>query len=256
MSAILTSSSRSAPKISYFSTTNVSTRVYSNASQGSTPTLYCVSNFPIDIEIEKEQQKIFFDKSHSILELQMLGQDSPLEPINQAVNESVRKAKSECRNFAKAFSFGLAKKDKIVKRNFFYFSHLITEEEEKIKFDNKKLEIRLDLQDIKLQPPPIQKLKKRHERCALPNEVVDELVLKGEIKKYNLKGRFGIITANSEKFTVYEDDLLISGVHIRRFKKAVSKKESILIEFKIKRSMQETEKNRIQVVNVVYQGKN
>lgn len=258
MATIAKGFSHSAPKISYFSSGEHKVTSYNTVSQGATPTLYCIHNFPIVLDADKNRKNLFFDESLSICELQMLGQASPLEPINQVHNESSKKAKSECKNHETSLYLGLISKTKKSKTTFFDFSSTIREEEEtkdKSKVKSLKIDIKLDLPEVKLQPPPIHKFKKRRERCALISEVVEETVLVGEIKNYNLKGRFGIVKTDSGKYTVYEDDLLISGVSLRRFKKAVSKKEMILVEFKIKRSTQEVDKSRIQVVQVVYKEK-
>lgn len=258
MSTIAKTFPHSAPKISYFCSNDHKLTDYNAVSQGTTPTLYCIHNLPLVLDTDNIRKNLFFDESISICELQMLGQASPLEPINQLFSESSKKAKSECKNHETNLYLKFISKSYKNKANYFDFSNTIREEEEvenKAKPKVNKFDIKLDLPEVKLQPPPVHKFKKRRERCALPSEIVEETILVGEIKNYNLKGRFGVVKTENGKYTVYEDDLLISGVGLRRFKKAVSKKEAITVEFKIKRSTQEVEKSRIQIVQVVYKEK-
>jgi hypothetical protein len=93
----------------------------------------------------------------------------------------------------------------------------------------------LDLPCVTLQPPPLAKFRKRKERCTKENETVCSEVIYGVIDRYNLKKRFGKIKTSEQKFLVYEDDLVVSGVNLRHFKKAVLNKVNINVEFKIKK---------------------
>lgn len=77
----------------------------------------------------------------------------------------------------------------------------------------------------------INKFKRRKERCKVLNEFGCEEIMTGRIERYNLKGRFGKLVCGSHQLWVYEDDLVVSGVNLRKFKKSVREKSKIQVTF-------------------------
>ena len=80
------------------------------------------------------------------------------------------------------------------------------------------------------------RFKRRKERCRVLNEGICEEIVTGRIERYNLKGRFGKLVSGSHTLWVYEDDLVVSGVNLRKFKKSVRKKSQIQVTFCIKKA--------------------
>lgn len=78
------------------------------------------------------------------------------------------------------------------------------------------------------------RFKRRKERCSHLNEKICEDFVYGRIERYNLKARFGKIVFGNQKLWVYEDDLVLSGVNLRKFKESVKKKYRIVTKFLIK----------------------
>jgi hypothetical protein len=232
MTNIIKHTSFSAPKISYFTKAETKKTIFYSTSQETSPSLYCILNFPLSDSVQTNQKNFFFDNSIPLTELQLLGETSPLEPINQKFQESCEKAKSECKNFKLPARLSFYKTKSKEKPRVFTFCNPIDEVDEDIK--KNKLEIKLDLPCVKLQPPPLDKFRKRKERCTRQNETISNEVINGVIDRYNLKNRFGRIKTSEKKFVLYEDDLVVSGVNLRHFKNAVKKKENIKVEFKIK----------------------
>jgi hypothetical protein len=90
--------------------------------------------------------------------------------------------------------------------------------------------------DVKLQPPPKCGIVKREKRGTFNEEKVSYDRYEGEIKFYQLKKRFGFIALDEDKSDVFlcEDDLVLSGINIKKFKEAVFKRIVIRMNFLIK----------------------
>ena len=91
--------------------------------------------------------------------------------------------------------------------------------------------------DVKLQPVPNKYgLVKREQRGTFVEEALSEKRVTGEIKFYQLKKRFGFITLDQDQSDIFlcEDDLVLSGVNIKRFKEAVFKKVTQKFSFFVK----------------------
>ena len=90
--------------------------------------------------------------------------------------------------------------------------------------------------EVKLQAPPKCGLVKREKRGVFNEEKVSYDRYDGEIKFYQLKKRFGFIALDEDKSDVFlcEDDLVLSGVNIKKFKEAVFKRTVIRMNFLIK----------------------
>ena len=233
MTNIIKHTSFSAPKISYFTKAETKNTIFYSTSQETSPSVYCILNFPLSDSVQANQKNFFFDNSIPLTELQLLGETSPLEPINQKFQESCEKAKSECKNFKLPARLSFYKAKPSEKAKVFTFCDPIYEVDENCK--KNKFEIKLDLPCVKLQAPPLDKFKKRKERCTKSNETISNEVINGVIDRYNLKNRFGRIKTSESKYVLYEDDLVVSGVNLRHFKKAIKQKENIKVEFKIKK---------------------
>ena len=92
--------------------------------------------------------------------------------------------------------------------------------------------------DIKLKPVPSKYgLIKREKRGTFNEEQISEERFTGEIKFYQLKKRFGFISLDVDKSDVFlcEDDLVLSGISIKKFKEAIFKKIQQRFSFHIKK---------------------
>lgn len=228
----LKSISLSAPKINSNYIATPATITTSTVSQGSSPSNYIIENTAVS-----SSNQMFFDQTYTMLELHMLGDLSPLEPINQPSDSPhKRKSKSVASNLNSRKSHSISS----VKTNFINISQTISEADED--FSIKSPQSILDSSDfpfVQLQAPPLNRHKKRRERCKHENEEQSSEVVEGEIKRYNLKNRFGVICYNQQKVNVYEDDLILSGTNIKKFKDMVKKKVKILVEFQLKKVLEE-----------------
>ncbi|OMJ70758.1 hypothetical protein SteCoe_31207 [Stentor coeruleus] len=75
---------------------------------------------------------------------------------------------------------------------------------------------------------------KRKTRCYHHNEIISEKRYSGILKKYRLKTRYGFIKTQSLKVFLCEDELVLSGVNLRKFKDCVYNKIPIHLEFNLK----------------------
>lgn len=228
----LKSLSFSAPKINSNYIAKPTFLTKSSISQESSPSHYKVENTAVS-----SNKSIFFDQAFTILELHMLGELSPLEPINQPSDSPhMRKSKSETRNLNSCKSHSISS----VKTNFLSVSQTISEVDEDYSLKSPlSIPDYSDFPYVQLQAPPPYKYKKRRERCKHENEETSSEIIQGEIKRYNLKNRFGVICFNQQKVNVYEDDLILSGTNIKKFKDMVKKKIKILVEFQLKKVFEE-----------------
>lgn len=224
-------SSSSAPKINsnfLFKPTYINS---STLSQGVSPSEYKTENCPLF-----SNHKIFFDENSTILELHMLGELSPLDPINNLENSQKRKSRSVTRSL----SFKKPERVYPTKFPFINISPTVPEVDEDYSLKSPiSFSDSTDLPYVQLQAPPLNRYKKRRERCSHENEEVNLKVIEGEVKRYNLKNRFGFIYYKQQKVNVYEDDLILSGTNIKKFKDLVKKKCKIIVEFQLKKVFEE-----------------
>lgn len=115
-------------------------------------------------------------------------------------------------------------------------SDLSTDSDISPTISNRKLYI-ISENEVTLQPPPYkQSLEKREKRGTFTEEHLSEARQNGEIKFYQLKKRFGFIALDEDKSDVFlcEDDLVLSGINIKKFKEAVFKRVQIRMSFVVK----------------------
>ena len=222
--------SLSAPKIN----SNFSSKpTYVNnttVSQGVSPSEYKIEN-----SLCFSNKKIFFDDNLTVIELHILGELSPFDPIDNL--DSLQKRRSK--RVARSLSF--SKTDKVfpTKCNFLNIQAVSEVDDDHSLKSPLSLSDSTDLPFVQLHPPPLNRYKKRRERCTHNNEEVNSEVIEGEIKRYNLKKRFGVICFYQQKVNVYEDDLILSGTNIKIFKDLVKKKCKIMVMFQLKKVFEE-----------------
>ena len=98
-----------------------------------------------------------------------------------------------------------------------------------------------------LQPIPNKYgLVKREQRGTFCEEILSKERFTGEIKFYQLKKRFGFISLDLDKTDVFlcEDDLVLSGINIKKFKEAVFKKIPQKFSFIIKHYLENGNEKR------------
>lgn len=225
----LTSYSHSAPKISTQIEQMTKNLSVISLSPGATPSNYSIKNFPVDPSVNNSKM-FFFDSSISIAELKLLGELSPVDSFDLIeAQENIRKTKSACRsNILSLLTKNPVKEDQeciinSIKKNIkkdSFFKNIIIEEE---------------FPCVKLQEPPPKSYKKRVQRCTYEKEEITKNKIKGVLKKYNLKTRYGFIKTQESKIFFVEDDLVLSGVDLKEFKDNLRKKISISFECDIKK---------------------
>jgi hypothetical protein len=98
-------------------------------------------------------------------------------------------------------------------------------------FENSKMRSFSSLQpDNKMRNKHV----KRKERCDHDDEIVSVEKYSGILKKYHLKARYGFIKSDSKKVFLCEDELVLSGINLKKFKDCVFNKIPICLEFKLK----------------------
>jgi hypothetical protein len=218
----------------------------STLSSGASPSEFQVTNMPL---ASLKSNTIFFDSSLTMTELYLLGELCPEEPINESNQKNKRRSRSDCRNL-KIFSQSVSKKpESSFKSRFFDSVQTITETEEEDSW--KRLDLENEYPCVQLLPPPLERFKRRKERCALVEEVVDEKVLEGEVKRYSFSHRCGNLCYGNEKINVFEDDLVTSKINLNKFKRMVQRKEKIFVLFQIKKGIKD-EKEVLKPVNIKF----
>ena len=224
----------SAPIIST-KTKSLPISVASNLSSGGSPSSFQIRNKPL---ASFQRNTIFFDESLTISELFMLGELSPIEPINELERFHYRRSRSDSRNL-KFFSQISCKRlsSGLETQNLFPFTVIHETDEDDCR---RRFKANNEFNQVKLQNAPLEKFEKRRQRCTLNEEVVDDNVMQGEIKRYSLTNRSGYLCFNTDKkMAVFEDDLVTSAIKLNRFKRMVQKKQRILVKFQIKKGFKE-----------------
>lgn len=236
MSEFSNTLSHSAPKICAFCSKSTLKNIKIVVSQGCSPSCYSISNVPLEASTIK-QENFFFDKSYSILDLQMLGEDSPVDSFDCINHEkTLKKSKSACKDL-NLYNFPVQNRElRNAKTIFFNCPVSIDEIDEDDKISTPSLSdvIPNDFPCVKLQDPPKNRHRRRKERCTFNNETLSEQRIKGVLKKYELKKRYGFIKTDNSTIFLCEDDLILSGVHLKKFKESVSRKIPIYLEFNLK----------------------
>ncbi|OMJ82845.1 hypothetical protein SteCoe_16378 [Stentor coeruleus] len=79
------------------------------------------------------------------------------------------------------------------------------------------------------------KLVNRLSRVICDDEKIICENVKGKIKGYNFKGRFGIVVCDTDKKEIflYENEMVISGIKLREIKKAIIRKHQLGLQFSV-----------------------
>ncbi|OMJ81857.1 hypothetical protein SteCoe_17623 [Stentor coeruleus] len=199
----------------------------------------------------RSSSNVFFNSSVSILELKKISENTSIEELYHTWGETQKKFKEWASNSSSPAKTSPAKfTPKLTKYPFLLtpppgfekikpilqLSDISTESEISPSQDKRKL-CKVIENDVKLQAPPFKYgLIKREKRGTFDEECVLNDKFQGEIKFYQLKKRFGFISLDMDKSDVFlcEDDLVLSGVSIKKFKEAIFKKIAIRFEFYIK----------------------
>lgn len=223
----------SAPKILGSSNSpifNFNPKTYSiKTSPGESPSCFQINNFPIESSMSQIKGDFFFNSELSLRDMQEIADIITIEEEDDTMNLSgilnnIIQSKS-----ASNPPYVLAISAKTSRKN---------EEYIKSKADKNRdsREVPITLPEIKLQMPPVRpKNLKRQQRKVINNEEVICKSFSGELKFYNLKKRFGFIKVNNQDFDAFicEDDILLSGANLRKFKDDVYNKKKINLEFDV-----------------------
>ena len=101
--------------------------------------------------------------------------------------------------------------------------------------------------EVILKPPPLKpSLVKREKRSTFENESISEEFFIGKIKFYNLKKRHGFISVEAaDDVFLVEDELVLSGVLLRKFKDDIYNKKEKVLKFRIKKRCDNGKTKRI-----------
>jgi hypothetical protein len=194
------------------------------------------------------RQTVFFDSSISIPDLQKIGETADIEQLFSVWDYTHKKFKAWASSPLKQTPTKSA--HKLTRFPFLLtpppgfegikpinaLSDISTESEVSPSIEQRR-QCTVSLNEVRLQPPPNKNgLVKREKRGMFCEEHVDSDLECGELKFYQLKKRFGFISLDEDKSDVFlcEDDLVLSGVSIKKFKEAVFKKTELRFSFHIK----------------------
>ncbi|OMJ87712.1 hypothetical protein SteCoe_10556 [Stentor coeruleus] len=235
MSTDLNPSSFSAPKICSFKSANCLKSITIVLSQGCSPSCYAISNIPLAMPPIKRVTNLY-DLSDPSPDSKFLGELSPVDSIDIINYEkSLKKSKSLCYSFNPCIM--AVRKTQTKGKNIFFNNPVSIDELEEEDIQTPLVYtdiISKDLPCIKLQNPPKNRHRRRKERCTFTNEIVSEERFTGVLKKYKLKTRYGFIKTDNKKIFVCEDDLILSGVNIKKFKDSVRGKVQVYLDFNMK----------------------
>ena len=111
----------------------------------------------------------------------------------------------------------------------------------------KPIKIPVSKSEVILKPPPLKpSLAKREKRSTFENEAISEEFFIGKIKFYHLKKRHGFISVEgAEDVFLVEDELVLSGVLLRKFKDDIYNKKEKILKFRIKKRLDNGKIKRI-----------
>lgn len=197
------------------------------------------------------RRDIFFNSQVSISELKKVTEETSVDELFQTWDVTQKKIKEWVSNTSSPMVNSPVKAvNKITKFPFLLspppgfekvtpikcFSDISTESDASPSIDQRKL-CTVSMNDVKLHPAPLKSsLVKREKRGTFTEENVSDERQFGEIKFYQLKKRFGFVSLDADKSDVFlcEDDLVLSGVSMKKFKEAIFKRAQIRLSFLIK----------------------
>ena len=209
-------------------------------SPGESPSCFAIKNFPIEHSGNSKNRNFFFNSAVSLNELKKLADIPTIEEEDENQLSSfkldskiISKSVSKKAASSPILNFLLKKRDDS------------KEEEKKIEFYKKRIQnslkfVPITVNEIILQRPPARPGNiKRQKRGTFNDEMISFSRYTGQLKFYNLQKRFGFIKVDNEDFDVFicEDDMLLSGQNLRKFKDDVYKKHSVGFAFNIKKYM-------------------
>ena len=204
-------------------------------SPGVSPSGFAIQNFPIEHTGSIKNQNFFFNSDVPINDLKRLAEITTIEEEDSEfssikINELIL-SKSASQKPLLSPSFFPAKlphcdenkeKDSFVIKNNIKGPRFVP----------------IVMPQIILQRPPLRPGNvKREKRSTFDNEEISCDRYTGKLKFYNLHKRFGFIEVDNEDFDAFicEDEMLLSGQNLRRFKDDVYKKNPVFFEFHIKK---------------------
>ena len=239
MQEYVTSYSFSAPKILGSSNSPIfcfnTGKLSPTISPGESPSCFVIRNFPVEHSGKNKNRNFFFNSDVSLNELKKLAEiptikeedDDQLSSINPQELFLCKSASQK-----QVFSPSYIKHKERCNENSEEKAH------EKFFLAQGPRFVPITVPQIILQRPPARPGNlKREKRGTFNDEMISFDRYTGFLKFYNLQKRFGFIKVINEEFDVFicEDDMLLSGQNLRKFKDDVYKKHLIDLEFNIKK---------------------
>lgn len=232
------SSSFSAPKILGTSNSPIFkfnlSKQSPKVSPGESPSCFAIRNCPIDSSTSRSHD-FFFNSEVPLNELHKLANIITIEEEDDEQISCLKKAVT-----SKSASQKPSKSPKLNSYKDICNENQAEEENqpEPCKARRELRFVPIKLPQVILQRPPVRPGNiKREKRGTFNSEAISYDRFSGSLKFYNLQKRFGFIKIDNEEFDAFicEDDLLISGQHLRKFKDDVYKKLLVNFVFNIKK---------------------
>ena len=237
MQEYVTSYSFSAPKILGSSNSPIfcfnTGKLSPTISPGESPSCFVIRNFPVEHSGRNKNRNYFFNSDMSLNELKKLAEIPTIEEEDDDQLSSIKPQQLFlCKSASRKQVFspsGIKPKEKSEEKG--------EEQKHRCIFLGPRF-VPIIVPKIILQRPPARPGNlKREKRGTFNEEMISFDRYTGLLKFYNLQKRFGFIKVDDEDFDVFicEDDMLLSGLNLRRFKDDVYKKHFVNLDFNIKK---------------------
>lgn len=218
-------------------------------SPGESPSCFAISNIPLPCS---KRRDFFFSSDMPLTDLIHLAEISPIaeeadEQVSAFKNTQVPGWRSA--SFKTNLSPSLNNASKNDENT----------EDSQLRGKKQVIFVPITMPMIILQKPPVRPGNvKREKRGQFNEELISYDRYSGVLKFYNLHSRFGFIKVTNEDFDAFicEDDLLLSGQNLRRFKDDAYKKKPVEFEFNIKKYLNGQGVEKMKAVNILIRCQN
>lgn len=225
-------------------------KVSPKVSPGTSPSCFAIKNFPIEHSGSNKNRNFFFNSEISLNELMKLADIPSIEEEDDDQVSSIKRnqylSKSATKKPENFGSVYLQRKK--IEENF------VEDRETSVNKVNEPRFVPINVAQIVLKNPPLRPANvKREKRSNFDDEEISCDRFSGSLKFYNLNKRFGFIKVDDQDFDAFlcEDELILSGQNLKKFKDDVYKKIPVSFEFNIKKYLNnQVEKKKAVLIKI------
>jgi hypothetical protein len=220
---------------------NISPKV----SPGESPSCFAITNIALDAKRVPSSRDFFFNPDLSLTDLHRLNDVNPILEEDDDDQSCLK-------------NLGFISKSALQKPSKSPATTQVPDEnkkeEQKTKPKHEPRFVPITVKHILLKMPPMKPgIAKRNMRGTFNEQEISYDRYCGFLKFYNLKKRYGFMLVENEDFEVFicEDDLLVSGQNLRKFKDDVYKKKSVQCEFNVKKYLNDEGVEKRKAINIM-----